>query len=146
MRQTVILAMLLLIGSSVLSQPSNANPKLTQQNYLDKSKNQKLAGQILLTGGAGLMLTGLIIPRGELIEPCYGGWFCSKEHENDGIKSGFIVAGTITMLSSIPLFIISGKTKTKATFVSFINQNTVRMDNQNLVYTSVPALRMKVEF
>jgi len=146
MRQTILFTMMLLVTSSLIGQASNAKPSLTQQDYLENSKKQKLAGRILLIGGAGLMATGIIIPQGELVEPCYGGWFCNEEYENDGIKAGFILAGTISMLSSVPLFIIAGKNKRKAATVSFKNENTLQLYNQNLVYTWVPALRVKVDF
>ena len=92
------------------------------------------------------MATGIIIPQGDLIHDgiCIGIW-CDDEYENDGIKAGFILAGTISMLSSVPLFIISGKNKRKAATLGFKNENTFLLYNQNLVYTGVPALSVKVD-
>lgn len=141
MRQTVLLAMILLVASSLFGQPSNAKPSLTQQDYLDKSKKHRTAGRIILVVGAGLTAVGIIIPKGDPVS-CF--FVCS--YENDGIKGGFILAGTISMLSSVPLFIISGKNQRAATSVSFKNENTLQLSNQNLVYTCVPALRVKVDF
>jgi len=146
MRQIVLLAMILLVASNVFSQPSNTKPTLSQQDYLEKSKKQKTAGKILAIGGAGLMVAGIAIPQGELLDPYCSGWWCSEEHDNDEIKGRFILAGTLTMLSSVPLFIVAGKNQKRATSVSFKNENTLQLSNQNLVYTSVPAVRVKVDF
>ena len=83
MRQTVLLAMILLVASSLCSQSSNVKPTHTQQDYLDKSKNHKTAGKVLSIGGAGLIITGMMIPQGGLIDPYCSGWWCNEDHEND---------------------------------------------------------------
>jgi len=139
--------MMFLVTSSLFSQESKVKPSLTQQDYLEKSKKLKTAARIFSIGGAALITTGIIIPEGELVYDgnCYWGW-CDDEYANDGIKSAFIVSGTFAVLSSIPLFIISGKKKRKAMSVSFKKENTLQMYNQNLVYTSVPALKFRVDF
>ena len=146
MIKAIACAMIMLVTSSLFSQLLTPKTPLTQQDYLEKSKRQKTAGKVLSIGGAGLIATGLSIPAGDLIDPFCSGWFCSDERENDEIKGSFILAGTVTLLSSIPLFIIAGKTKKKATTISFKNENTLQLSNQNLVYSSVPAIRVKVDF
>lgn len=147
MRQTIIFTMLFLVASSSFSQQTNSQPSFTQQDYLEKSKKQKKVGTILLIGGAGLITTAIIIPKGELVDDgiCVGA-YCDDKYKNDGIKSAFFIAGGIAALSSIPLFIMSGKNRKKATSVGFKKENSVHLYNQNLVYTWFPALRVKVNF
>ncbi len=141
MTKIIFSTILFLIGASSLSQQTNSQPSFTPGDYLEKSKKQKKAGTILVAGGAGLIATAFIIPKGELVE---GSCLVLCKYKNDGIKSVFFIAGGISALSSIPLFIVSGKNRRKATSVSFKNENTVHLYNQNLVYTSFPALRIKV--
>ena len=145
MKKFIIIAILFVFATTSFSQQKIQKHVLTQTDYLQKSKKQKKTGSILLAGGAGLIITAFIIPRGKLVYDgiCIGA-YCSDKYKNDGIKSAFFVAGGISALSSIPLFIISGKNRRKATSVSFKNENSAQLYNQNLVYTSFPALRIKV--
>ena len=146
MRKVITCAIIIFVTAGSFSQPLQPRTPLTQQDYLEKSKKQKTAAKVLSISGAGLILTGLFIPAGDLVQPnCYG-WFCSEERENDEIKGSFILAGTIALLSSVPLFIIAAKSKKNAASFSFKNENTIQLYNQNLVYGSVPAIRVKVDF
>ena len=71
---------------------------------------------------------------------------CDTEYKNDGIKGAVLIAGGVVALSSIPFFIVSGKNQRKATSVGFKIETTDPLYNQNLVCTSFPALRAKVNF
>jgi hypothetical protein len=74
------------------------------QYYKEKSKNQKTAGWVLLGGGAALF-TGSIIIAG------------NANFENDAaVVAGSIafLAGTVSMIASIPVFISSSKNKGRA--------------------------------
>jgi hypothetical protein len=147
MRKIIFFTLLFLISASSFSQQKNPERPSIQQDYLKKSEKQKKVGLILLLGGAGLITTSVVIPRGELVYDgtCIGG-LCDDKYKNDGIKSAFFIAGSISALSSIPLFIVSGKNRRKATSVSFKIEKTAHLYNQNFVYTSFPALRVKVNF
>jgi len=143
MKQTIICAMLFLVALSSFSQPTNTQPSLTQ-DYIKKSKNQKKTGNILLFGGLSVMVTSFLIPEGELVhEGINLGIYDTSENKNDGIKAAFLLTGFIATVSSIPLFIWSGKNRRKAASLSFKNESTVQMHNQNLVYTSIPAINIK---
>lgn len=146
MKKIVFFTLLLLISASSISQQKNPDRSSIQQDYLKKSKKQKKAGLILLIGGAGLITTSLIIPNGELTYDgiCISG-YCSDKYKNDGIRSAFFIAGGISMLSSIPFFIASRKNRKRSTSVSFKMEKSIHLYNQSLVYTSVPALRLKID-
>jgi hypothetical protein len=120
---------------------------LTKTDYLQKSKKQKKAATILLIGGAVLIATSFIIPRGEMEDPgiCIGA-YCDDKYKNDGIKSAFFIAGGAAALSSIPFFIISGKNRRKAMSVGFKMDRTIYRYGQSFVYHSYPALKVKITF
>ena len=141
MRKILFFTFLFLISTSSFSQQNS------HQDYLQKSKNQKKAGVILLSGGASLMIISFIIPRGELTYDgtCVGG-LCDEKYKNDGIRSAFFIVGAVTALSSIPLFIIAGKNRRKATAVGLKIESTTQPYNQSFVYTSFPVIRVKLSF
>ena len=121
------------------SQPDNTSTPLTKQDYLQKSKHQKTAAWILLGGGGTFIVTGIIIPRGELTHE--GFW---NSYKNDGIKGSFVLSGTLAMLGSIPLFIAGGKNKRKGTSLSFKNEKMLQLQKSSLAYRSIPSLSVKI--
>jgi hypothetical protein len=135
-----------LFAFSSIGQQTNTSPSLSQQNYLDKSKKQKKLATLLLAGGAGLIITSLVIPRGDLTEDgiCVGG-FCDKQYQNDDMKSAFFIAGGVAALGSIPFFMAAKKNKRKAGLVSFHLERALQLHNQNIVFTTFPAVRLKID-
>ena len=79
---------------------------IEQQDYLKKSKAQKKTARILLAGGAILIATAFIIPRGDLVEDgiCIG-IYCSDKYKNDGIKTALLLTGAGSALISIPFLL-----------------------------------------
>lgn len=94
----------------------------------------------MLGGGATLVLTGIIIPKGELI---HSSWL-DDTYKNDGIKGAFELTGIVSMLGSIPLFIASSKNKKKAASVSFKMEKIPAFQQRSFVYHSYPALSLKI--
>jgi len=114
--------MLLLLSATAFSQQSNPSKPLTRADYLQKSKNQKTAGWILLGSGAVLSVTGLVIYRNS-IEDSNNPFEFLK-----GKGAGASAIGFLAMAGSIPLFIASGKNRRKAeASVSF------KMENATLI-------------
>ena len=115
MKKVIIFFLLVTMTATSFSQQTKPSPTSIKQDYLQKSKNQKKAGTILLAGGAVLMTTAFIIPKGELVDDgvCVGP-YCDDKYKNDGIKSAFFIAGGISALSSITFFIAYKKNRRKA--------------------------------
>lgn len=146
MKKTIFCAMLLVIASSSFCQQIKPTQSLIQEDYLKKSKKQKTIAWVLLGSGAAFIIAGAIIPEGELIDR-YSLPYFTEEHKNDGIKSAFFIAGGISALGSIPLFIISGRNKRKGmtTTVSFNNQRVVFSQQNAFVSRTQPTLTLKIE-
>lgn len=147
MVKIIISMILFLINASAFCQQNGQAGQISKQDYLRKSKNQNRTGVILLAAGGGLIATSLIIPKGELVRDgiCIG-VLCDDEYENDGTKSAFFIAGGLSILGSIPFFIASGKNRKRATSVSFTSEHAFYLNNPNIVSTSFPALRVKIDF
>jgi hypothetical protein len=116
MKKILVYFLSILLTTASYSQKLHPAQPLLKEDYLLKSKNQKKVGWILLGGGTGLILTSALIPRGELVRDgiCWGLFLCEEEYKNDGIRGIIVVAGGLSILSSIPFFIASGKNKRKA--------------------------------
>ena len=106
-----LILFLVLIFIFQLTQSQETEPLSEQSNqemydfYISKSKKQKKTGWILL--GSGVVATGaglLIASNSNVLS------------DDGGFASGslLVLAGTLTTISSIPVFIISGSNKRKA--------------------------------
>ena len=147
MRAIFYLTILIMLNAGAFSQQQNPVQPPISQDYLKKSKKQKKAGWLLLAGGSALIAAAAIIPRGDLeYDGITVGPYSSDKYENDGIKSGFLIAGGITALGSIPFFIVAHKNRKRVSTVSLKMEKAVFIYNQNIVSSSYPAVRMKMKF
>jgi hypothetical protein len=96
MKKTIIGAMLLVLATVSFSQQTNPTQPLTREDYLKKSKSQKITAFVLL--GAGVTTLAII----------------SKGNTSFDVLGTLAVAGTLSTLGSIPLFLASAKNKRKA--------------------------------
>jgi len=144
MKKIVFLFIALIVVGSSFSQQDNSSPAFTNQDYLQKSKNRKKVAWIMLGGGATLILTGIIIPKGEVVNG--GIWVpdYQKEFKNDGIKGDFYFFGTLSMLGSIPFFISSHHNKKKAMSLSFKNKTVPQLTKNSFMYRAVPSFSLKI--
>jgi hypothetical protein len=139
MKKIIISVLMLIIAIATFSQQTKSSMTLTKQDYLQKSNNKKKVGWIMFGGGTTLLLTGIIISRGEIIHESFWG----PDYKNDGIKGTFYFCGTLSMLGSIPFFISSHHNKKKAASLSFKNEMVPGIYKSSLVYNSVPSLALK---
>ena len=128
MKKYVILSMLLILSTTVFAQQKNTKQPLTSEEYLTKSRTQKVFGFILLGGGA---TTLLILSNGKT--------------DFDAIGP-LIVIGGLSTFGSIPLFIVSGRNKRKAIKASaFLNlQRNQSIDVLAKHFKPVPAITIKI--
>lgn len=94
----------------------------------------------MLGGGAALFLTGIVIPKGELVHS----GFLDNDYKNDGIKGGLELTGIVSMMGSIPLLIASSKNKKKTMSVFFKNNSSQQIQRGSFVNRSLPSLTLKI--
>jgi len=137
MKKMISLLLLFAVSLTVFSQQNTPG---INTDYLKKSKNQKKIALILLGGGATFFLTGVVIPKGEIIHESIWG----PDYKNDGIKSSFKLTGILSMLGSIPLFMASSKNKRKAVSISFRNEKIQALQQNGFAYKIVPSFCLTV--
>jgi len=128
MKKITICTMLLIITVTTFCQQTEPRAPLTREDYLKKSKSQKIAGFIFL--GAGAII------------------FASLSGGNTDFDTlgALVVLGGISTLASIPLFIASGRNKRKARDASAsLNFEKIQTIQQvGMSFHSSPAISIKL--
>lgn len=107
----------------------------SKENYLQKSKNQRTVGWVLLGAGAAVGTVGIIVTNE-----------ADSFFEDSGkIDTGLTLfaVGAASTLASIPLFIIAGSNSRKAASLSLESQRFI-IPGQGLSGIQ-PALSLKIE-
>ena len=143
MNKYFVTFLLLIFNFSVFSQDIVKDRNYYQQ----KSKKQKKVAWMLLGGGATLVLTGIIIPKGEskgFTGSYYG--LPAEEHKNDGIKAAIGLSGVLSMAVSIPVFIVSGKNKKRAMAATtfFKMEKAPDLHQGSIIQRSYPSIAVKI--
>ena len=144
--KTIITCIIMLTVSLVsYSQQTEPSAVLTNQDYLQKSKNQKAAAVTLAAGGGVLILFGI---------PSWGSGFSDGlDFSNPDPEAGtaemksataFFIAGGVLILGSVPLFIASAKNKLRSMNLSFKNERAALVQKGSLVNRTIPTLTLKI--
>lgn len=113
--------------------------ELTKQEYLKKSKSQRIAGGIILGGGAILIGAGLATSLGNGLANAF-----RLESPKNNSGDVLTVLGVISIAGSIPLLISSGKNKRRAFSLSVKNQPSQVLQNNRLYTKMTPSLTFKI--
>jgi hypothetical protein len=145
MKKIILYALLLVIPAVTFSQQTTGNMPALKTDYLQKSKNQKTAAWILLTGGAVLSSIGAVVIGNEVVNDI-GGIFDPTIEPSSNTGTILSITGTAAMLGSIPLFISSAKNKRKAMSASAgIKMEKLPVIRQtSFVQNSYPAVSIKI--
>jgi len=139
MKKFTIILLLLVLSAATFSQ--QITPSFTRQDYLKKSKTQKTVGWILLGAGTTMMVAGSIVWSNAVEEDgsIFAAWTTTK-------GSTLTAVGFFTALGSIPVFIIAGKNKRKATAsLTYKNEYAPKLVNSFLVNHKIPSLTLRVD-
>ncbi len=131
MKKTICIALLMVITSTVLSQPAPS----VHTDYLQKSKHQKTAAFVLLGGGSALVITGLLVGNNQN---------SSFSDAGAAVLVGGI--GVLSAIGSIPLFIASAKNKRKAnTATTFFKIETIQaIQSHSFAQRLYPAVSVRI--
>ncbi len=165
MIKTICIALLMVIATSVLSQPTPS----VQTDYLQKSKNQKSAAFSLLGGGSALItnsnstknfylkksktqkiIAWILLGTGTGIA-AYS--LITINNYTDTDVGGFslnitgaliAIGGAVVGASSIPFFISSARNKRKAATLTFGAKKNLLLQENTFAYKIQPAITLKI--
>lgn len=145
MKKIIIYALIMVMPAITFSQQTINKAPVLKTDYLQKSKNQKTAAWVLLGGGTVLISIGSVVISNEIVNNI-GGIFDPTIETNSNTGSILFIAGGVSMLGSIPLFISSAKNKRKSIAASAgIKMEKLPVIRQtSFVQNSYPAVSLKI--
>ncbi|MBK7560470.1 MAG: hypothetical protein IPI68_02885 [Chitinophagaceae bacterium] len=134
MKKNIVFAILMITTTTTFGQQTIPNPSLSKQDYQQKSKHQKTAAWILVSGGSLCAMLGTIQFN-----------FAGSDGEvNNSNSTVFLVTGLAAIGASIPFFIASSKNKKKAADISFRMEKGPQVQQGSFVFRSYPALSFRI--
>lgn len=132
MKKSITLIVLLIIIANIYGQQTIEQSQI-KDLYIQKSKNQNTAGEVLLISGTVMIVGGFIAFD----------HYWDKESVYAVDISGYIMlAGIPASLASIPFFISAGINKRKAASLS-LNYKNYSPTNKNAIYSnSIPSVTL----
>ena len=132
MKKLLLIFVLALISFAGYSQTEKQD--FSKEHYLQKSKNQRTVGWVLLGGGAAVGIAGLIVATDDIWD------------EPDGLGTGITLftVGAGSALASVPFFIIAGSNSRKAASFSLESQSYIIPGQE--ISGIQPALMLKIEW
>ena len=132
----ILIAFLLCSATIISGQGINQLTFPSSPNTIRKGSPEKAIGLALLTNGALFLTLGAISK--DSVHILFG------ETEKNRAKKAFFIMGGISVLSSIPLFIIAASKQRKAMRLSLKNETVMYPDLQKWKNWPVPSLSFKI--
>lgn len=120
---------------------TEASRTASKDYYLQKSKNQKTVGWVMLGGGVAMATVGLIITSKHVNDDPF------EALSNLGTSGGAVIltiAGIGSALGSIPFFISSSKNARRAAAISFKYKNLLLQQQSTFILKRQPVLTLKI--
>jgi hypothetical protein len=128
----------------IFSLHTHAQDTTTIRNdYKLKAKNQNTAGWVILGTGFTVFTIGLAIEMSEVTtDIAYALTFQEREHRSTGTT--LLIAGGVTMLSSMPFFLASSRNRKRVATAFHKMESQTTLKDHLLVKTSFPAVGIRV--
>jgi hypothetical protein len=134
MKKIALTMALICFALSLFSQ-ATSDTTFSKDYYLQKSKNQKTTGWVLLAGGTTMAIVGtLIFSKSD---------FLSGDPDAD-IGGVLFVGGLVADLVSIPFFISSSKNARKAATITINNQKILSPQQNAFTFKPQPTITLKI--
>ena len=153
MKKLICLIFLAIVSFNLYSQEMQpVEYKPVKIDYLAKSKKQRKVGWILTGTGAAIMSVGLVVGMVEATEEGFGSLAYAlagqeqPETESKSISGPLLIGGTALLATGITFLTIAKHNKRKALSMSFINESSQQLRYNTVMNTSVPSVRLRLQF
>ena len=118
---------------------------LSKDAYVAKAKKQNTAGWVILGTGFTISTIGLIVEMNEVTTEL-ASIIILEPRDEKSAGGALLIAGSIVMASSLPLFIASSKNRKRAATAFIKMESQHELKNASFVTSSFPALALKISF
>ena len=154
MKKLISLIVLAIVSFNLYSQEMQpVERKPVKTDYLAKSKKQRTVGWILTGTGVAVFSAGVVVSMGEMAEEVAVGITGSllppeeqapETHSRGG--GALTITGLALVATGVTFLSIAKKNKRKALSMAFINESSQQLRYNTVMNTSVPSLRLRLEF
>ncbi|HRX93546.1 MAG TPA: hypothetical protein P5158_05485 [Chitinophagaceae bacterium] len=143
----LLIAVVALIATCYGQQLPQQSTPVPQTDYLLKSKNQKKGAWVLLGTGTSLGLIGIASFPKDYVWLDFWGTNTASAESSATFSGVLFVVGVVATLTSIPLFIASGKNKRKAmrSSVGFKSEQLSLPFKSGSMQKSMPAVAISIK-
>lgn len=146
MKQILLFLLLLSFTITTMAQYADTTGYVPATDYLKKSKNQRTAAWIMVSGGALLSGIGLAVTAKD-VDDIFTNAFGGADKKVGSAGEILIYSGLAVMAGSIPFFIAAGKSRRKAAAsVSFKMENATIISQGVVSNNRYPAVTMQIRF
>lgn len=137
---------LCVLGQETVPEDS-AKPRLTREEYLAKSKSQKIGGMVLTSAGGIMTLIGIITATNELGNDL-GGIFDPdyKDDNNETLSGVLVIGGLAAIAGGIILLVSSQKNQRRAINISLENEPVTLLRGTTIMRKPIPSLKLTIPF
>jgi len=152
MKKLICLIVVAIFSFNLYSQEMQpVSHKPVNTDYLAKSKKQRTAGWILTGTGVTVFSIGLVVSMGEMTEDVVTGFFDAVTGEETPApthsKGGALtITGLALVATGVTFLSIAKHNKRKALSMSFINESSQQLRYNTVMNTSVPSVRLRLQF
>ena len=138
MKKLISIVVLAIVSFNLYSQEMQPlENKPVKTDYLAKSKKQRTVGLILITTGLAVSFIGFGITMDHYLE--------GPETHPDA-EAVLYWSGLAMITTGVTFLAIAKKNKRKALSMSFINQSSQQLRYNTVMNTSVPSVRLRLQF
>ena len=125
--------------------------KAFKTDYLAKSKWQRTTGWILTGTGIAVTSIGLMLVLADAAEDVTIAvtstmWGADKPEPHPNNRGAILLTGSAMMITGITFLTIAKKNKRKALSMSLINESSQQLRYNTVMNTSVPSVRLRLQF
>jgi len=149
MKKLICFILLIIVSFHLYSQEMRpVEYKPVKTDYLAKSKKQRTVGWILTGTGAVMAGTGLVIAMSHFAEGFAAAIAMSavEPETHSKVDEVLFLTGTAMFFTGITFLSAAKYNKRKALSMSFINESSQQLRYNTVMNTSVPSVRLRLQF
>ena len=142
MKKCIFPVILFLVSMAGFAQDNTITPVLSKVDLLQKSKNQRTAGWVLMGTGTALTIAGGIVMIDAIGNDLFEG---DNNYDRKSTTAGvLVVTGLAAIGGSIPLLISGHRNHKKAMAMAITNKSMQVLLNGGWSYQAYPALSITI--